>query len=56
MKKETTEKIIKGVKIVPIGVALGIIVGLSFGFIMGVMICGITTLAIIELLDDNYWT
>jgi hypothetical protein len=58
MKKETTEKIIKGVKMVPFGVALGIIFGLLFGFGVGLLICGLSTLAICEfkLSDGYYWT
>lgn len=48
MKEQTKDAIIKGMKAVPVGVALGIVVGLMFGFGVGCIVCGLSTLAICE--------
>jgi len=48
MKEQTKECLMKGIKAVPFGVALGLIVGLLFGYGVGCIVCGLSTLAICE--------
>lgn len=43
MKEDTKDHIINGLKSIPIGVAIGIITGLMFGFGVGCIVCGLTT-------------
>lgn len=48
MNAENKELILKGIKAVPFGVALGLIFGLLFGFGVGCIVTGLSTLAICE--------
>jgi hypothetical protein len=48
MKEQTKECLMKGIKAVPFGVAIGITGGLLFGFGIGLIVTGLTTLAICE--------
>ena len=54
MKEQTKECLMKGIKAVPFGVALGVIVGLLFGYGVGLIVTGLTTLAICEYSLTNY--
>jgi hypothetical protein len=55
MKKETNEYLIKGIKLVPFGVVIGIAAGLLFGFAIGCLVCGLSTLVICEYTLSNLY-
>ena len=55
MKEDTKQCVVKGIKSVPFGVAMGIIAGLLFGFAIGCLVCGLSTLVICEYTLSNLY-
>ena len=55
MKEDTKQCVVKGFKSIPLGVGLGIVAGLLFGFAVGCFVCGLSTLVICEYTLSNLY-
>lgn len=53
MKQQTKTLLVKGLKVTPIGVILGTGSGLLFGFFIGCIVCGLSTLVICDYMLSN---
>ena len=53
MKPQTKILLKKAMPIVPFGVALGIVAGLLFGFAIGCLACGLSTLIVCDYVLSN---
>lgn len=54
MKEDTKKYIIGSFKSIPLGVGFGIVVGLLFGFAIGCIACGLSTLIISNYILENF--
>ena len=54
MKEDTKQCVVKGFKSIPLGVGLGIVAGLLFGFAVGCFVCGLSTLIISNYILETF--